>query len=313
MTSVSILSLLISTNLAIADLIIPDNNKTQANQVNNIPVVDIATPNLSRVSHNVYKEFNVGEQGLVFNNSLESTTSQLAGQLNKNPNLRNRSATLINNEVVGGNPSQLKGLIEVAGDAANVMITNPNGVSINGLSFKNINDININTGNLKFNKRKNLEELNLTKGHIYVGDDGIDATNTNSLSIFGRTLKLDGDIESNIIGVHAGAVSVDMNSSVHTPIEIGDPKPEFSIDTSDLGGIYANRIVIKSTEKGVGVNLNDIDGRHWLEINAPDSNVINVNGLLRTDENYAHIVGNILNDKGKLYKHLGNGLWSRFG
>ncbi|WP_275370551.1 filamentous hemagglutinin N-terminal domain-containing protein [Xenorhabdus bovienii] len=179
----------------------PDNNKTQANQVNNIPVVDIATPNLSRVSHNVYKEFNVGEQGLVFNNSLESTTSQLAGQLNKNPNLRNRSATLINNEVVGGNPSQLKGLIEVAGDAANVMITNPNGVSINGLSFKNINDININTGNLKFNKRKNLEELNLTKGHIYVGDDGIDATNTNSLSIFGRTLKLDGDIESNIIGV----------------------------------------------------------------------------------------------------------------
>ncbi|WP_274715297.1 two-partner secretion domain-containing protein [Xenorhabdus bovienii] len=141
----------------------PDNNKTQANQVNNIPVVDIATPNLSRVSHNVYKEFNVGEQGLVFNNSLESTTSQLAGQLNKNPNLRNRSATLINNEVVGGNPSQLKGLIEVAGDAANVMITNPNGVSINGLSFKNINDININTGNLKFNKRKNLEELNLTK------------------------------------------------------------------------------------------------------------------------------------------------------
>ncbi|MDE1475969.1 hypothetical protein [Xenorhabdus bovienii] len=81
MTSVSILSLLISTNLAIADLIIPDNNKTQANQVNNIPVVDIATPNLSRVSHNVYKEFNVGEQGLVFNNSLESTTSQLSGQL----------------------------------------------------------------------------------------------------------------------------------------------------------------------------------------------------------------------------------------
>ncbi|MDC9622461.1 hypothetical protein PSI22_12645 [Xenorhabdus sp. XENO-7] len=101
--------LFISTNLAIADLIILDNNKTQANQVNNIPVVDIATPNLSRVSHNVYKEFNVGEQGLVFNNSLESTTSQLAGQLNKNPNLRNRSATLINNEVVGGNPSQLKG------------------------------------------------------------------------------------------------------------------------------------------------------------------------------------------------------------
>ncbi|AOM40791.1 hypothetical protein A9255_09415 [Xenorhabdus hominickii] len=34
--------LFISTNLAIADLIIPDNNKTQANQVNNIPVVDIA-------------------------------------------------------------------------------------------------------------------------------------------------------------------------------------------------------------------------------------------------------------------------------
>ncbi|MDC9598605.1 two-partner secretion domain-containing protein [Xenorhabdus anantnagensis] len=95
----------------------------------------MATPTLSGMSRNTYKEFNVEKQGLVLNNSLTKITSELVGKLDKNPNFKNRSEELIVNEIVGGNQSQLLGTLEVVGDKAKVIITNPNGVMINGASY----------------------------------------------------------------------------------------------------------------------------------------------------------------------------------
>ncbi|MDE9553424.1 filamentous hemagglutinin N-terminal domain-containing protein [Xenorhabdus bovienii] len=117
-TKISTLTLLVSTNLAFANDIIPNDFNTQVNQVNNIPVINIATPTLNGMSRNTYKEFNVSEKGVIFNNSIDSVNSQLAGQLEKNHNLKDRTASLIINEVVGGNQSQLKGAIEIVGEDA---------------------------------------------------------------------------------------------------------------------------------------------------------------------------------------------------
>ncbi|WP_416775963.1 filamentous hemagglutinin N-terminal domain-containing protein [Xenorhabdus budapestensis] len=297
------LTSLVSINIAFANPVIPNDNRTQVNIVNNIPVIDIATPNISRVSHNVYKEFNTSEKGLVFNNSLNGTTSQLVGQLNKSPNLRNRPAGIIVNEVVGGNLSQLKGMIEVAGDRASVIISNPNGISINGLTFSDtIGEANFTTGTITFDKRKNLEESKVTKGHITIGEDGINTRNVNYLNLFSKTIKIDGDIEGDYVSVHAGGVLTDMKNLTYTWIESEGPKPEFSINTSDIGGIYANRIVLISTDKGTGVNLNDLDGKNLIKINAPYSSTVNINGVFRNDNNNITINANNLNDNGTKLK-----------
>ncbi|MDE1481087.1 filamentous hemagglutinin N-terminal domain-containing protein [Xenorhabdus bovienii] len=274
---------LVTVNSAFADDVIPNNSQTQVQNVNNVPVVNIAAPNLSRVSRNVYKEFNIREQGLVLNNAMEQVTSELVGQLDKNPNFRTIPAGLIINEVVGGNQSQLLGKLEVAGIPAAVIISNPNGVMINGLNFNNVHEATISTGVIDFDKRKNPITLKVTKGQITVGEKGLDSTNVKYLNMFGRTFKVQGDTESDYIGINAGSVLVDMKKLTYNTIEGEGVKPQFSIDTSDLGGIYANRIMIKSTEKGIGVNLNDLDGKNQLIIDAIDSNVVNIKGLFRSD------------------------------
>ncbi|MDE1481091.1 filamentous hemagglutinin N-terminal domain-containing protein [Xenorhabdus bovienii] len=266
LTSCSLVCLFFSINSAFAGGIIPNDSNTQVKNINNVPVVNIATPTLSGMSRNTYKEFNVGEQGLVLNNSLTQITSELAGQLDKNPNLKNRSAELIVNEVVGGNQSQLLGALEVVGDKAKVIIANPNGVMLNGVSFINNNEFTITTGKPTFNK-KDLLTLEVVKGQITIDEKGLELktgrdNNLKGVSLMSRALEVNGIIKAPIIVAMAGTMSAHMKDPSLTRLIAGEgAKPEFSINVKDLGGMYADaRIRLTSSEDGVGVNLRNLKG-----------------------------------------------------
>jgi len=93
---------------------------------NGLPQVNIQKPSGAGVSLNTYSQFDVSQQGAILNNSPVITGTQLAGQINGNPNFgANDAAKIVVNQVNSNSPSQLRGYVEVAGKkTAAVVIAN---------------------------------------------------------------------------------------------------------------------------------------------------------------------------------------------
>jgi len=59
------------------------------------------------------------------------------GFIDANKNLKNESAKVILFEVTGASRSELQGATTIAGDKANFILANPNGITCNGCSCPN--------------------------------------------------------------------------------------------------------------------------------------------------------------------------------
>jgi filamentous hemagglutinin len=225
-------------------------------------VVNISTPNGAGISHNQFKDYNVGKEGPILNNATgKLNQTQLGGLINGNANLKaGKEARGIINEVTGGNRSQLNGYTEVVGKAANVMVANPYGITCNGCGFINTPQATLTTGKPVFDANGNLQALDVKKGSITIEGQGIDASNSDALSIISRAAEVNAAIHAKDLKVIAGANRVNADGSVQAQQGEG-PAPVVAVDTGALGGMYANRIHLVSSEKGVGVNLGDLNAR----------------------------------------------------
>ena len=83
---------------------------------------------LIHISRNEYETFNVPEKGAILNNSYTLSKSELAGYVQGNNNMAERPAKIIGNEVTGTGSTSMDGFLEVAGNRADVVIANPNGI-----------------------------------------------------------------------------------------------------------------------------------------------------------------------------------------
>ena len=77
-----------------------------------LPQVDIQTPSAAGVSVNEYRQFDVGQEGALLNNSRKGAPTHTGGWVSGNPNLIKGEAQVIVNQVNSSNPSQLHGQIE---------------------------------------------------------------------------------------------------------------------------------------------------------------------------------------------------------
>jgi filamentous hemagglutinin len=91
---------------------------------NGVPVVNIQTSSAGGVSHNRYTQFDVAPQGAILNNAEDAVQTKLGGWVMGNALVAGRPASVILNEVNSANPSQLMGVIEVAGKQAQVIVAN---------------------------------------------------------------------------------------------------------------------------------------------------------------------------------------------
>jgi filamentous hemagglutinin len=221
---------------------------------NGLPVVQIAAPSAAGVSHNQYQQFNVDPSGLILNNSQVLTQTQLAGYITGNPNLANGSARIILNEVTSNNPSYLRGYTEVAGQKAEVIVANPNGIYGDGFGFINTSRAVLTTGTPVFGGSGSLDSFHVTGGQISIQGAGMNASDVDQVDLISRSVAVNAGIWAKNLNVVAGSNQVDYDT-LNTQTIAGDAnQPTVAIDVAALGGMYANKIMLVGTENGVGVN-----------------------------------------------------------
>ncbi|ENL7438229.1 contact-dependent inhibition effector tRNA nuclease, partial [Escherichia coli] len=222
----------------------------------------IATPNGAGISHNRFTDYNVGKEGLILNNATgKLNPTQLGGLIQNNPNLKaGGEAKGIINEVTGGNRSLLQGYTEVAGKAANVMVANPYGITCDGCGFINTPHATLTTGRPVMNADGSLQALEVTEGSITINGAGLDGTRSDAVSIIARATEVNAALHAKDLTVTAGANRVTADGRVSALKGEGDV-PKVAVDTGALGGMYARRIHLTSTESGVGVNLGNLYAR----------------------------------------------------
>ena len=223
---------------------------------NGIPLVHIAAPSASGVSRNDYDRFNVPEKGAILNNSYTLSKTELAGYVQGNPNMAKGPARIIVNQVTGSSATAMNGFLEVAGNKADVVIANPNGITVNGGGFINTGRAILATGKPEFDAGENLEDLRVNgNGTILIDGKGLDGRKADSLAIYTRAARVNAAIWANTLHVTTGANTVEAETGKAVPITPEGKKPEVALDVSAVGGMYAGRIFLVGTEKGLGFRM----------------------------------------------------------
>jgi filamentous hemagglutinin len=221
---------------------------------NGVGVVNILAPSKAGVSHNQYNDFNVDKRGLVLNNAANVTPSQLAGYVVGNPNLQpGQSARIILNEVVSTNRSALNGALEVAGNRADVIVANPNGILVGGATFINTSKATLTTGTPVFGGDGSLNAFRVSRGAVEIAGAGLDASLTDRLDIIARNVIANGKVWANQLKVIAGANQVDRDTLTTQAIAGEGIAPDVAIDVAALGGMYSNHIYLRADGAHIGV------------------------------------------------------------
>lgn len=221
---------------------------------NGIPLVNITAPSSGGVSRNEYETFNVPDKGAILNNSYTLSKTELAGYVQGNNNMAERPAKIIVNEVTGAGPTSMDGFLEVAGNRADVVIANPNGITVNGGGFINTDKAFLTTGKPVYDGEDHLQRFDITGGDILIEGKGLGGKETGSLAILSRAVKINAGIWAKDLHITTGANTVNAKTLEASAIEGKGGHPAFALDTAAIGGMYAGRITLVGTEKGLGVN-----------------------------------------------------------
>ena len=229
-------------------------NTSLDSAANGVPIVNIANPNKKGLSHNKYRRFNVEKSGLILNNSNQNIVdTQLGGKIIGNARLKN-PARVILNEVTSTHPSALRGYTEVAGQSADIVIANPNGISINGAGFINSSRVTLTTGVPKIDAPGNLVGFDVRRGSITIEGSGLDTRAQDATSIYSHFLILNASLHARDLDVALGLNQIDYPGRKIVNSRNSGAR-RVLLDSSALGGMYTNKIVLVGTDRGLGMNL----------------------------------------------------------
>ncbi|AUT57997.1 filamentous hemagglutinin N-terminal domain-containing protein [Paraburkholderia caribensis] len=217
--------------------------------------VNIA-PSVGGVSHNTYSHFNVGSAGVDLNNV-------------------GINARTIVNQVTSTDPSVISGQLAVLGSRANVVLANPNGITINGGSFVNTGHVALSTGQVSFNDvrtgsvlQRNVV-LDTETGTIIVGPQGLSSALV-ALDLIAKNILVNGPLTNTFTSPTAtvrllgGTSNVTLNTGVSPNDNANDwlsvnasathdTASSFAVDITAAGSLTSGRVQLIVTDKGPGV------------------------------------------------------------
>ncbi|QLR44299.1 hemagglutinin repeat-containing protein [Enterobacter sp. RHBSTW-00994] len=270
----------------VADAGAPKNQQpTVMQSANGTPQVNIQTPSGAGVSRNNYTQFDVDQKGAILNNSHKNVQTNIGGMVAGNPWLARGEAKIILNEVSSRDPSKLNGMIEVAGKKAQVVIANPAGITCSGCGFINANRATLTTGQAQM-KDGNLTGFKVERGEVAIEGAGMDTSGADYTDIIARSVKVNAGLWANDLKVTTGRNTVD---AAHDVIEKGSDdattRPQLAVDVSSLGGMYAGKIRMVGTERGVGVRNAGAMGAQAGNVTLTADGRIENSGTLRASDN----------------------------
>jgi len=297
-----------------------------------VPVVNITAPNAAGISLNQYQQFNIDPVGLILNNSLMSGTSLTGGNVQANPNLNGRTASVIVNQVTStGNAyaSLLNGPLEVFGAPAAVVIANPNGITTRGTGFTNTIGVTLSTGAPQFlsgvggtaTDFANAKALgyNVTGGHLQVeGNAGVNGPGAGiegtvgTIDLIGETIGINAPLYAGTrINVIAGRqfvtpAAVDTfgttygtasngsdNSAAAINAANGGANRSLAIDATAFGAMTAGQIQVVSTAAGMGVRADAQLAANAGDLLLSANGDVSVAGSAAQQQATVHSAGNV--------------------
>lgn len=226
---------------------------------NGAAVIDIAAPNPDGLSHNKYQKFDMTGPGAVLNNSLTDGKSSIAGMVTKNPNLNGQMANTILNEVNSVDPSRLRGTLEVFGNRAAVIVANPNGLSVDGLTTLNTSSLILSTG--RPTVFGGNVALDVNSGKITIGSGGVNTSGLQSFDVVAKLIELNGQVSSSddkladIKAIAGEGVfqSGDRGFTASSRSGPGGKHHGYAITGDSFGAMHGQAISLVATDTGMGV------------------------------------------------------------
>jgi len=184
--------------IAFGDVIVdPNAHANQQAQVTQTtrgtPMVNIAAPNRQGLSHNQFQQYDVDNNHLILNNSNAATQTVIGGDIAANANLTDGTAAIILNEVTGTQRSQLQGFTEIGGQAAELIVANPNGITCDGCGFINTPRAVLTTGSPVI-RNEQLMSLSVNRGDIRIEGQGTNTGNVDQFDLISRTIQVDANV-----------------------------------------------------------------------------------------------------------------------
>ena len=276
------LSLLLGTMPALANepSIIADPGASNRPDILKAPnetlIINITNPDSKGVSINEYSRFNTPPTGTILNNSNKNIDTKIAGQIDANYRL-NKEASLIINKVNSAEKSSLKGNLEVAGSRADVVIANPNGISVDGLNMINSRSLTLTTGNINKLSPKEIELI--SNNSIDIVGDGLNDKSSDYTNVISNAINLNSNIHANELNIIGEKALTSSKDRLYNDVKAKNQENSFSLDSSALGGMYANKIKLVGTSNGVGVNNNGlVIANNNIEISL-DGDIVNAGAI----------------------------------
>lgn len=254
---------------------------------NGLPQVDITAPTAGGVSVNRFTQFDIDAAGAIVNNGRTASQTALAGWVAANPALLASPARVIVGEVRGPLPSQLNGLLEIAGAKADFILANPSGITCNGCGVLNAHRVELATGTPHWpagaltnpsagSVPSQLPGVPLRyvmgPASFTLGSAGLDARGNHAVSILTRAAHINAGLWAQHLQLALAGPAAADGAAPPAP-------PSFALDVAALGGFYANSIYLVGTADGLGArNLGTVAANERLVITL-DGKLINAGTL----------------------------------